>query len=519
MGEAHTEWQDRTRDRQLEALKREFECAGNELKPNGVKIKTGHEPVHTSKSGTCVSIDIEKALWFCYGPCNKGGGLINAVMGLRGLPYAAALQYIREVYGLTENDLRGGPAGEDWPEEEGDEVVQAADSPLIFPPRAWRGVFKTYLDAVAPTTCAPEGYHFGTLMATAGCLLGRRVFQYYGRAKRVYPNGMYLFVGESRDHKGTAGEASIEMLEGYKTVVSTLDGVGSAEGICDWLAGADREELCLPKAGSQFLYVDEFGALATIGGWTASTLFYHLCRLFECPNTYDILFRKNPIHLEQPTLSALACTTPSWFWRSVRETDILGGVGNRFYYLSGIKKEPISRPPRPDENKLGVVYEALRTLLTIEPQEVFLDPQAEAVWDKFYFAWEKSRPRDELSSAMTKRIDLYARKHAMVFAALEGTLPYIMADQLTAAILVGHYSGRCVAALLDAQKQTSQQGECERVIVSFLTGKEKPVPRRVLQQRCSRFDGGVFRKPWKRSCGRAALRNVRGSESTKVCTG
>jgi hypothetical protein len=59
------------------------------------------------------------------------------------------------------------------------------------------------------------------------------------------------------------------------------------------------------------LYVDEFGALATIGGWSASTLYYHLCRLFECPERYSIKFRKAPVNLERPTLSILGCTTPA----------------------------------------------------------------------------------------------------------------------------------------------------------------------------------------------------------------
>lgn len=62
-----------------------FAEAGNALHPTPRDIRSGHEPVHRSESGTCVSIDPAlPAQWYCHS-WNKGGRDVEALMSLRGL--------------------------------------------------------------------------------------------------------------------------------------------------------------------------------------------------------------------------------------------------------------------------------------------------------------------------------------------------------------------------------------------------------------------------------------------------
>jgi hypothetical protein len=42
---------------------------------------SGHEPVHSSSSGTCLSVDTEQNLWFC-SSCEQGGGPLALVTGI-----------------------------------------------------------------------------------------------------------------------------------------------------------------------------------------------------------------------------------------------------------------------------------------------------------------------------------------------------------------------------------------------------------------------------------------------------
>lgn len=172
----------------------------------------------------------------------------------------------------------------------------------------------------------------------------------------------------------------------------------------------------------------------------------------------------------------------------------MGGVGNRFRYFSGRQKPHIARPPKPDAAKLAEVQAALDRLRNIPELEVTFTPEAADVWDQFFAKWQESRPREELAAAITKRIDLYVLKDAMKYAALEGTLPHITAEQVIAAVAVGHYCSKGALRLLDDRQQTSDQGRCEQAILNFLSEQTKWIPRRVLQRHCARFDAWLFRR-------------------------
>src|SRR5215510_954200 len=75
-----------------------FKDAGNTLHLNGgAEIRTSHEPTHSSKSGTCVSINLEKDLYYCRS-CLQGGNPVKALMELEQLSYDASVQAIKERY-------------------------------------------------------------------------------------------------------------------------------------------------------------------------------------------------------------------------------------------------------------------------------------------------------------------------------------------------------------------------------------------------------------------------------------
>jgi CHC2 zinc finger len=83
-----------------------FAAAGNQLHPTVTGFKTGHEPVHRSENGQCVTIDAEKACWYCHS-CQQGGDLIKAVMSLKGVSHQDAQASLQELTGKTS----GGDSG------------------------------------------------------------------------------------------------------------------------------------------------------------------------------------------------------------------------------------------------------------------------------------------------------------------------------------------------------------------------------------------------------------------------
>jgi len=67
-----------------DVLSQLFADTGNTLRATATGFRSGHEPVHTSSSGDCVSIDPAKGVWFCFS-CQQGGDVVAAVMSLQGL--------------------------------------------------------------------------------------------------------------------------------------------------------------------------------------------------------------------------------------------------------------------------------------------------------------------------------------------------------------------------------------------------------------------------------------------------
>jgi hypothetical protein len=169
-----------------------------------------------------------------------------------------------------------------------------------------------------------------------------------------------------------------------------------------------------------------------------------LTEIFDSPERFERKYRKNPISLDRPVCSVLAGTTGAWFWRDVREIDFEGGFGNRFLFLTGPPNGPVPRPGIPD---LAFAVRTIQTLKSLPEHQAVLEAKAEGLWDRFYLAWRRER-LSPLETAATKRIPAYALKLAMVYAALEETIPVIAAEQLSAAILVAGYAARCVRLLI-----------------------------------------------------------------------
>jgi DNA polymerase-1 len=87
----------------MSVLAQLFASAGNTLKGTAHGFECGHEPVHQSKSGTCVKIDEAENRWFCQS-CQAGGGPLQAVMSLHGLSSEDARAYLRDTLGAESGD-------------------------------------------------------------------------------------------------------------------------------------------------------------------------------------------------------------------------------------------------------------------------------------------------------------------------------------------------------------------------------------------------------------------------------
>jgi Bifunctional DNA primase/polymerase, N-terminal/Primase C terminal 1 (PriCT-1) len=339
----------------------------------------------------------------------------------------------------------------------GSEERQRTEFSPAFPKAAWRGVFADYRAAMQGATEASDVFHFAALWTRCAVALGRNVSFPYGMS--LYPNVYLLVYGPTGDRKTTATRKATELGDQFKVV----SGGGSGEGLADDFSGAE------PGHGF-LLHAEEFSQILRPGRWEGATLIPFLTQCFDCPDRYEMKFRKAPISLERPTPSLLAGATPEWFWQDFRTRDFQGGFGNRLFFLTGARKPVIALPDAPDLSKTS---RAVNDLSIVEPCRAHFAPNARTLWEQFYLAWDAEEDRrDPLLLAAVKRIPAYIIKLGMVYASSERTLPEITLDQLSAAILVGRYGEVCARELLSLQNAgTNPKKELERRILAFVRGE------------------------------------------------
>jgi hypothetical protein len=344
-----------------------------------------------------------------------------------------------------------------------------------FPELAWRGLFDTYRKVVARSTEASDIFHFAGLWANAAARLGRRIWYPFGMKLR--PNVYIVCFGPTGDRKTTATRQATEIGTG----LMVISGSGSGEGLAEEISHETPGEGVL-------IHAEELSQILKPGRWDGSTLIPTLTQCFDCPEKYEMKFRKSPISLDRPTPNILAGVTPEWFWRDFRVSDFQGGFGNRMFFLTGSPKRCIPRPELPD---LAAIGQELEELAAVESCQARLDEKACELWDKFYMAWreEEMKHNDSLFHVAVKRVPSYVLKLAMLYAASERTLPEIHADQLSAAILVGRYGAECAKELLSLQHTaTNPRKELEGRILAYVrTQNGKTASRRHIRRAVQRY--------------------------------
>jgi hypothetical protein len=294
----------------------------------------------------------------------------------------------------------------------------------------------------------------------------------------IFPNVALGVYGDTGDGKTTGTRHGVDRLRLLGDQVGVLGGSGSGEAVVDWLRG---------EKAAHLWYAEEYSEILIRAGWDGATIKSTITTLYDCPETFELKFRrdKDAAPLTRPTLNLLVCTTPATFWKYLRDDDMESGFGNRWLYLAGPRRPTIPRPARPNGKLPAEVEETLAGLTRLTPTECELLPDAEPLWDEFYRAWEDEKLQP-LTRMATKRVPQYVLKLAMLYAALEGTVPTLTAEQLGAAILVGHHATDCADRLMRDLKPGGFRSKLEIRIRAIL--KDVPLPTYKIQRQVG---GGV----------------------------
>lgn len=78
-----------------------LEAFGNRVELRGETARSGHEPSHGSKSGTCLAAWPSSGRWWC-SSCGRSGDAASYVVGALGIGYREASAWLAERYGAPE---------------------------------------------------------------------------------------------------------------------------------------------------------------------------------------------------------------------------------------------------------------------------------------------------------------------------------------------------------------------------------------------------------------------------------
>ncbi len=362
---------------------------------------------------------------------------------------AAGIIALRERWGLIENGTPLAPLQRG----EKESFEQEAGELPKFPEIAWRGVFNSYRRAMDGTTEASDVVHFASLWTACAVALKRNVWFHLGTS--LYPNAYICIYGATADKK-TTGMRGILANSLVQPHVHLFKSAGSTEGLLEKLNASGKEE------NVALFFLEEFASLLARSNWSNSTLLEFFTEAYDCPPVYELPYRKqNSLTVNRPTISVLAGSTPEWFWKNAKEENFYCGALNRVLFLTGGKKQPIPRPCKPDASAIAEVQRAVAALADIASGEAHLSSSAERAWDRFYEDAERGEKKG-LYGVATKRLPAYALKLAMVYAALENTLPEITLDQLKAAIAVALYAEACARELIECRNASAGRALAEK---------------------------------------------------------
>lgn len=415
----------------------------------------------------------------------------------------------------------------------------SVDSAPLFPESAFVGLFADYRALVAPTTEAPDSFHWASLLASLSALVGRTA-KLEGGPDGVAPLLHVALLGRTgKARKSTAMEDAVSLLidafpaalealtdartraqlqvvdgdhlrapsRGHSRAVDaatfTLDvvrGAGSGEGLAEALADTDEE------TGKRALFViDEFGALLEKAGrGQAGNLVELLLRLYDAPTKFEHRTRKAAFSVTDGVGVFLGASTVEWVHRTLTEAHVRRGLVSRFLWVLGDRKPmPLARRPAINKESHNAFVAHAADRLAAAAGKVFsLTAEADALHQRRYELEYHRDDESDLHSAASARADGLALRLSLLLAIADGAEAVGLAH-VEAAWAVVDYSRRVSGNLIEHISTKSRAGAETRVLNAARKTAEATrgsFTRRDVFQRVKGPTGvssDVFERAWK----------------------
>lgn len=367
------------------------------------------------------------------------------------------------------------------------------------PAEAWCPLGRRYRDAVAGSTEASDNFHLAMFLAIVGILLGRSVC--FTMSRVLYPNFYVALTGQSsRARKGSAmgfGQALLRHVlhREKQSEICTVYGVGSQQGFLD-AAIAHQQRSQADSVTAVLCYEELRQLIETMNQSGPGNITSLISTAFDCPDVLELATRGHGDSARRPFTSVIGGASPDWLDKIKRE-DLRGGIGNRFLWIHGERKEPIPNPPPPDPHYWKPLIAELRRVRSYwskqkSPAEFRRTPEADKLWNDFYRRINRWQHEDELVSELSNRMEVHTAKIALIYAALERSPGIIEVKHLQPAIAFADFLLASLYTIFSNYGLSQIAKDEQRLFRLIREAGPQGLPRRTLQQRARPMDAETF---------------------------
>lgn len=251
------------------------------------------------------------------------------------------------------------------------------------------------------------------------------------------------------------------------------------------------------KRGSVLIVLDEFNRMLNKASMKGSTIFSLLKEAYGTPKSMRITRSVNPVHIQNPpTFNMIACSETDDL-EDMGDRNTAGGFGNRILFVPGVRKKPIWDPPDPREDpRWPVLMAELRVIFKFwhdkNCTKLKFSPKANQLGAAFHAAAQKRGEDEEKINRLAARHDVYVKKVASIFAALE-MQEIIQEDHMKAALSFVDF---CLDSLYFTFKKVALKPWVEESmqITEFVKKQGGKVLLRELQRRFWRLGPETFER-------------------------
>jgi hypothetical protein len=273
-----------------------------------------------------------------------------------------------------------------------------------FPRDTIQGLAKEFADTYSDYLESPWEFWAFSFLTCLGSMLASRLT--LDSAIRPQPRLFAFLLGESAvDRKSESIKQAVDFYsESFPDDFSPCFGVGSAEGLAEWLA----------KHPPTLLLYDEAKVFVSKAIIESSVLLPCVNTLFES-NRFHSHTKGHSIKVDSGYLSILAASTTDTFQRmwTPAFTDI--GFLNRLWLVPGKAERRFSIPKCIPEERKSKLKEKLVSLVNAIPKtlrSLEITPEAYGIFNDWYNNVTRS-------SIFTKRLDTYGHRLMVLFCANE----------------------------------------------------------------------------------------------------